>query len=196
MDGLRARTSIGDGRPMGPARDPATTPGVPRGARARPADRMTPALSTRAPVLPGVSTPKAYTARKRTVARPRALLRVDAMRLEEPPHALPWEAGPDGIAPAPLAEQDGIARELVLQALRARHATLSGRERDVMRLAARGLLNKQIAATLGVAERTVKAHRARVAAKMGATSLPHLVRMAERLGLCGAFVLEPLMRAP
>jgi FixJ family two-component response regulator len=44
------------------------------------------------------------------------------------------------------------------------------------------LLNKQIAAELGTSETTVKTHRHQVMEKMGADSLPELVRMADRLG--------------
>jgi FixJ family two-component response regulator len=46
-----------------------------------------------------------------------------------------------------------------------------------------GRLNKQIAADLGIAEKTIKVHRHRVMAKMGAASLAELVRMAERTGI-------------
>ena len=46
-----------------------------------------------------------------------------------------------------------------------------------------GLLNKQIAAELGTSETTVKIHRHQVMEKMGACSLPELVRMADRLGV-------------
>ena len=45
-----------------------------------------------------------------------------------------------------------------------------------------GRLNKQIASAIGAAERTVKAHRARVMAKMRASSVAELVRAADRLG--------------
>ncbi len=50
-------------------------------------------------------------------------------------------------------------------------------------LVAAGLLNKQVAAELGVAEKTIKQHRAHVVDKMAAQSLANLVLMAERLGV-------------
>jgi FixJ family two-component response regulator len=66
--------------------------------------------------------------------------------------------------------------------LNERHEALTQRERDIMALVVRGRLNKQIAAELGLAEVTVKAHRGQIMRKMGAKSLPELVRMADRLG--------------
>jgi FixJ family two-component response regulator len=65
--------------------------------------------------------------------------------------------------------------------LRARFASLTGREREVFALVVEGLLNKVIADRLGIAEKTTKIHRARVMEKMRAASLPELVRMAGRL---------------
>lgn len=62
-------------------------------------------------------------------------------------------------------------------------ATLTPREREVFALIAAGLLNKQVGAHLGAAEKTIKQHRARVMDKMGAESLAQLVIMAERLGV-------------
>jgi FixJ family two-component response regulator len=59
---------------------------------------------------------------------------------------------------------------------------LSPRELAVFDSVVRGLLNKQIAADLGITERTVKAHRARVMEKMKAQSLAELVHMADALG--------------
>jgi FixJ family two-component response regulator len=68
-----------------------------------------------------------------------------------------------------------------LRALQDRHASLSRRERQVMALVVAGLLNKQVAAELGISEITVKAHRGRVMQKMNARRLPALVNMAARL---------------
>jgi len=70
-----------------------------------------------------------------------------------------------------------------LHRLRDRFETLTAREREVMVLVASGLLNKQIAAELGTAEKTIKVHRAQVMHKMEAESLAELVRMTDRLGL-------------
>lgn len=67
------------------------------------------------------------------------------------------------------------------QALAARYATLSERERQVFVLVADGLLNKQIAERAAITEATVKLHRSQVMKKMEAESLPELVRMADRL---------------
>ncbi|HKR82659.1 MAG TPA: response regulator [Terriglobales bacterium] len=60
---------------------------------------------------------------------------------------------------------------------------LTPREFEVMQLLLTGMLNKQVAAELGTAERTIKAHRGRVMRKLGITSLPDLVRLAQRAGV-------------
>lgn len=60
---------------------------------------------------------------------------------------------------------------------------LSTREKEVLLHVVKGLPNKQIAATLGVVEQTVKVHRGRVMSKMGVDSLAQLVLVAERLQL-------------
>jgi FixJ family two-component response regulator len=67
--------------------------------------------------------------------------------------------------------------------LKARFETLTEREREVMALVTSGLMNKQIAATLGVSEITVKVHRGNLTRKMGARSVADLVRMADGLGI-------------
>ncbi|HTA74459.1 MAG TPA: response regulator [Gemmatimonadaceae bacterium] len=70
-----------------------------------------------------------------------------------------------------------------LSALRQRWDTLTPRERDVLPLVVRGLLNKEAAATLGISEVTLQIHRSRILHKMGAASLADLVRIAGRLGI-------------
>jgi FixJ family two-component response regulator len=67
--------------------------------------------------------------------------------------------------------------------LRQRLESLTRREKEVMQLVVRGLLNKQIAGELGTSETTVKIHRGQVMHKMQADSVPELVRMAGKLGL-------------
>jgi FixJ family two-component response regulator len=64
-----------------------------------------------------------------------------------------------------------------------RLASLTPREREVLQGVVSGRLNKQIAADLGISEKTVKVHRGRVMEKMNAPSLAELVRLADRAGL-------------
>jgi RNA polymerase sigma factor (sigma-70 family) len=68
-----------------------------------------------------------------------------------------------------------------LRDLQSRFETLTERERKVMTFVIAGLLNKQTAAQMGVSEVTVKVHRHRLMNKLGAKSVPDLVRMAEIL---------------
>jgi len=68
-------------------------------------------------------------------------------------------------------------------AVLSRFESLTPREREVLHLVVTGMLNKQIAAQLGAAEKTVKVHRGRVMRKMAADSVADLVRMAQRLEL-------------
>jgi FixJ family two-component response regulator len=67
--------------------------------------------------------------------------------------------------------------------LRERFAQLTEREREVMMLVTEGLLNKQVAGRLGLSEVTIKIHRRQAMHKMGARTLPDLVRSAAALGL-------------
>jgi FixJ family two-component response regulator len=82
-------------------------------------------------------------------------------------------------------ERDRKRREVekVVANLNALFETLTPREREILALVASGLMNKQIAAELGLAEITVKIHRGHIMKKMGARSLADLVRKAETLGV-------------
>ena len=73
-----------------------------------------------------------------------------------------------------------------LSEIRARLATLTPREREVLEYVVAGKLNKQIAGELGTVEQTVKIHRAHVMQKMRVQSVAELVRMTERCGIGGA----------
>jgi FixJ family two-component response regulator len=74
-----------------------------------------------------------------------------------------------------------LRERIQLAELRRRVGSLSPRELEVMRRVVRGMLNKQIAAELRIAEITVKVHRRHVMDKTGAQSLAELVRIAERV---------------
>ena len=82
-------------------------------------------------------------------------------------------------------ERDRKRREAdkVVATLQARVETLTPREREIFALVSSGLMNKQIAGELGLAEITVKIHRGHITKKMGAKSLAELIRMAETLGI-------------
>jgi len=84
----------------------------------------------------------------------------------------------DGVCTGVRAPVDDDERARI----EARLTLLTHREDEVLRHVVMGRLNKQIAADLGIAERTVKVHRARVMAKMRADSLAQLVRLCERVG--------------
>jgi FixJ family two-component response regulator len=73
-----------------------------------------------------------------------------------------------------------------LSEIRARLATLTPREREVLEYVVAGKLNKQIAGELGTVEQTVKIHRAHVMQKMRVQSVAELVRITERCGIGGA----------
>ena len=68
-------------------------------------------------------------------------------------------------------------------ALRRRFAALTARELEVLRHVLAGRLNKQIGALLGVAEKTVKVHRAHIMEKLDVESLPELTRLAQQAGI-------------
>ena len=80
-------------------------------------------------------------------------------------------------------ERSRIIRERHAEILRIKRRceSLTPRERAVMTRVVQGMLNKQVAAELGVSEMTVKVHRRNVMEKMGAASFAELVRMIERL---------------
>ena len=89
----------------------------------------------------------------------------------------------DAVATAIERDRKRRASEKVLSDLRALFETLSPRECEVMALVSSGLMNKQIAAELNLAEITVKIHRGRIMKKMHARSVADLVKMAEALGV-------------
>ena len=78
-------------------------------------------------------------------------------------------------------DRAGRSEAAELDEIRRKYATLTGREREVIALMVKGMLNKQAAAELGVAEITVKVHRHNIMQKMKVRSLPDLVRMMERV---------------
>ena len=95
----------------------------------------------------------------------------------------PVQAQPllDSVQAALAADASRRSERDLQQGVGQRFAALSDRERAVLRLVVQGALTRQIADRLGVSERTVKACRAAVMDKMGAASLPDLVRLADRL---------------
>jgi len=82
-------------------------------------------------------------------------------------------------------KRDSVARreQAELLEIRARIATLTPREQEVLQHVITGKLNKQIADDLGVVEKTIKVHRACVMKKMKVQSVAELVRLAERSGI-------------
>jgi FixJ family two-component response regulator len=91
----------------------------------------------------------------------------------------------DAVATAIERDRKRRESETAVAGLRSRFESLTAREREVMALVTDGLMNKQIAAELGVSEITVKIHRGHTMKKMGARSLADLVRMAQALGIRG-----------
>ena len=82
-------------------------------------------------------------------------------------------------------ERDRVQREAdkTAASLHALFESLTPREQEVIAYVTSGLMNKQIAAAMGVREITVKVHRGNIMHKMGAKSLADLVRMADALGV-------------
>ena len=76
-----------------------------------------------------------------------------------------------------------LAQDAEMRELRARYASLTSRERQVMALVVSGLLNKQVGGELRISEITVKAHRGQVMQKMKADSLATLVKLAAKLNV-------------
>ncbi len=89
----------------------------------------------------------------------------------------------DAVTRAIEADRTRRSNQQATSGVRESFARLSPREREVMTLVTRGLMNKQVAHELGLSEITVKLYRGQAMRKMEANSLADLVRMAELLGL-------------
>jgi FixJ family two-component response regulator len=89
----------------------------------------------------------------------------------------------DAIQKALQRSGHALRIEAEMKALQELYESLSRREREVMRLVARGLLNKQVGGELGISEITVKAHRGQVMRKMNVRTLADLINSAAKLGI-------------
>jgi FixJ family two-component response regulator len=90
------------------------------------------------------------------------------------------------IREAVLRSQANLKREGAQRQLQERFDLLTKREREVMNLVVKGLINKQVGFELDISEITVKAHRGKVMEKMHATTFVDLVNMAGSLGISTA----------
>jgi FixJ family two-component response regulator len=89
----------------------------------------------------------------------------------------------DAVTTAIARDQERRESEKLTRNLKSTFESLTPREREVMVLVSSGLMNKQVAGQMGLAEITVKIHRGHVMKKMGARSLADLITMADLLGL-------------
>jgi FixJ family two-component response regulator len=94
----------------------------------------------------------------------------------------------DAVQEALERDRSRRERQAEIAILRGRLESLTPREREVLPLVVSGLLNKQMAAEIGTTEATIKVHRGQLMKKMGAKSLPELVRMADKMGITGAYL--------
>jgi FixJ family two-component response regulator len=92
----------------------------------------------------------------------------------------------DAIQIALDRDRTRLQSENIVAALRTKFSTLTQREQEVMARVTGGLMNKQIAAEMGITENTVKVHRGNLTKKMGAKSFAELVRVADTLGIRGS----------
>ena len=91
----------------------------------------------------------------------------------------------DAVNQAVERSREARSRETAVADLRERYASLTPREQQVLGFVVRGLINKQIAAEIGISQPTVKLHRGRLMEKMRAASLAELIGMAQKLGVTG-----------
>jgi RNA polymerase sigma factor (sigma-70 family) len=89
----------------------------------------------------------------------------------------------DAVRRALAKDREARESDRALETITERLSSLTPREREVFERVVEGLMNKQVAAMLGITEKTVKVHRARVMSKMAVRSVAELARIAERLGI-------------